>query len=43
MLLMGLTLELEGGTVLFSIESPPPLGDGELIEAGSLWPPNSIL
>ena len=42
MLLMGFTFELVGGTVLFNIERPPPLGEGEFIEAGSLWPANSI-
>ena len=26
-------------TGLFSIDNPPPLGDGVVIEAGSLWPP----
>jgi len=36
MLLMGFTFELVGGTVLFNIERPPPLGEGEFIEAGSL-------
>ena len=40
-LLLGMAAAVAGvaGTVLFRIERPPPLGEGELIEAGILWPP----
>ena len=30
-------------TDLFSIDNPPPLGDGVVMEAGSLWPPVGVL
>ena len=42
MLEIGLT-PVEAGTDLFMMERPPPLGLGELIVAGSLWPPCGLL